>query len=97
MMIIKLLLMSIFDLIHMIIQAYIWVIIIGALLSWVNPDPYNKFVQIIYRLTLPVYNFVRRYIRTSFGMVDLAPLLILLALQFLDRFIRIGAYYVMQI
>ena len=47
-----------------IISLYKWVIIIGALLSWVQPDPYNPIVQMIYRLTEPAYSLVKRFIPT---------------------------------
>lgn len=41
-------LMAIAQILHLIITAYIFVIIACALLSWVNPDPFNKIVQILY-------------------------------------------------
>jgi len=63
------------------INLYIWVIIISALLSFVNPDPYNPIVQFLYRITNPAYSFVRRFIRTSFNGLDLAPLIIIVGLQ----------------
>lgn len=63
------------------INIYIWVIIITALLSFVNPDPYNPIVQFLHRITQPAYKFVRRYIRTDFNGLDLAPLIIIVALQ----------------
>jgi YggT family protein len=63
------------------INVYIWVIIIAALLSFVNPDPFNPIVQFLYRITNPAYAFVRRYIRTNFNGLDLAPLIIVIALQ----------------
>nr|WP_321265640.1 YggT family protein [uncultured Sulfurimonas sp.] len=63
------------------INIYIWVIIISALLSFVNPDPYNPIVQLLHRVTQPAYKFVRRYIRTDFNGIDLAPLIIVIALQ----------------
>jgi YggT family protein len=66
-----------------IINVYIWVIIIAALLSFVNPDPFNPIVQFLYRLTNPAYIFVRRHIRTNFNGIDLAPLIIVVALQVL--------------
>lgn len=72
---------------HMVLNLYIWVVIIGALLTWVRPDPYNQFVQIIYKLTEPVYTLTRKYIPTVFGGIDLAPLIIVIALQFMDIFI----------
>lgn len=63
------------------INIYIWVIIIAALLSFVNPDPFNPIVQFLYRLTNPAYAFVRRYVKTNFNGLDLAPLIIVIALQ----------------
>ncbi len=64
-----------------IINIYIWIVIISALISFVNPDPYNPIVQFLYRITNPAYAFVRRYIRTNFNGLDLAPLIIIIALQ----------------
>jgi YggT family protein len=65
------------------VHVYIWVIIIAALLTWVNPDPHNPIIQILYRLTEPAYKFVRRFIPTVFNGVDLAPLIIVILLQVL--------------
>ena len=64
-----------------IIEVYIWVIIVAALLSFVNPDPYNPVVQFLYRITNPAYAFVRKFIRTNFNGLDLAPLVIIIGLQ----------------
>jgi len=63
------------------INIYIWVIIISSLLSFVNPDPFNPIVQFLYRVTNPAYDLVRRYIPTNMGGIDLAPLVIIVALQ----------------
>lgn len=63
------------------LNVYIWVIIITALLSFVNPDPYNPIVQFLYRITNPAYSLVRRYMRTDISGLDFAPLIIILALQ----------------
>ncbi|WP_373070970.1 YggT family protein [Sulfurimonas sp.] len=63
------------------INVYIWVVIIAALLSFVNPDPYNPIVQFLHRVTQPAYTLVRRNIKTDFGGLDLAPLVIIIALQ----------------
>ncbi len=69
---------------HSLLTIYIWVVIIAALLSWVKPDPYNPIVQILGRLTEPVYAFVRRTIPSVFNGIDLAPLIIIVALQIID-------------
>lgn len=63
------------------INVYIWILIATALMSFVNPDPYNPIVQFLTRITNPAYVFIRRYIRTDIGGIDLAPLFIIIALQ----------------
>ena len=70
-----------------IVSLYKWVIIISALLSWVRPDPYNPIVQMLNRLTEPAYALVRRFIPTVFGGMDLAPIIIIFILIFLETFL----------
>lgn len=70
--------------IHSLLTVYIWVVIIGALLSWVRPDPYNPIVQIIHRLTQPAYDLLRRFIPTVFNGIDLAPIILIVILQIID-------------
>lgn len=76
---------SLAQLLHTIITVYIWIIIIAALFSFVRPDPNNQIVQIIYRLTDPVYQWIRsRFPFVVISNIDLSPVVIILALQFLD-------------
>ncbi|MBT3279967.1 MAG: YggT family protein [Campylobacteraceae bacterium] len=70
-----------------IIGLYKWIIIISALLSWVQPDPYNPIVQMLNRLTTPVYAMVRKVIPTIFGGMDLAPLIVIFVLIFVETFL----------
>ena len=46
------------QILSMVINIYIWVVIIAALITWVRPDPYNPIVQILYKLTEPLYDSV---------------------------------------
>jgi YggT family protein len=71
-----------------IISLYKWVIIISALLSWVQPDPYNPIVQMLYRVTEPAYALVRKVIPTVFGGMDIAPIVIIFGIQFLEVFFQ---------
>ncbi len=71
-----------------IVSLYKWVIIISALLSWVQPDPYNPIVQMLYRLTEPAYAFIRKFIPTVFGGMDMAPIILIFAIQFLEIFFQ---------
>ncbi|HIP46753.1 MAG TPA: YggT family protein, partial [Campylobacterales bacterium] len=62
--------------------------IISALITWVNPDPSNPVVQVLRRLTEPVYSFIRRYIPTAIGGIDLAPIIVIFAIIFLQQLLR---------
>ncbi len=66
---------------------YMWLIIARALLSWVNPDPFNPIVRFLYNVTEPVLGWVRRRVPLVFGGLDLSPLLVLLAIVFLQKFL----------
>jgi YggT family protein len=76
---------------HMLLQAYIWVVIIRALLSWVNPDPWNPIVQMLNRLTEPLLEPIRRKVFRMMGSggigLDLSPLILIAAIYFLDYFL----------
>ncbi len=65
---------------------YMWIIIISALLSWVNPDPYNPIVRFLYSVTEPVLNPIRRRLGFSLG-VDISPLIVILVIMFIKYFI----------
>jgi YggT family protein len=69
---------------HNLLNVYIWVVIIAALLTWVRPDPNNPIVQLLYRITEPAYALVRRYIPSVYNGIDLSPLIIIIGLQVLD-------------
>lgn len=72
---------------NIILQLYMWVIIIRALLSWVNPDPHNPIVQFLYSITEPVLYRVRQLIPMSGIGIDFAPIIVLLAIVFLQSFV----------
>ena len=86
-MILSTLFSAVANILSIIVNVYTWIIIAAALVSWVKPDPSSPIVQLLYRLTEPVYSFIRRYIKTNFNGIDFAPLIVLLALQFLSQFL----------
>ena len=69
------------------ITAFIWIIIARALLSWVNPDPYNPIVRFLHRVTEPVLRPIRYRLPTLSMGLDLSPLVVILVLYFLDAFL----------
>ncbi len=64
-----------------------WLIIIRALLSWVNPDPYNVIVQFLYKVTEPMLAPFRRLVPAYSIGIDLSPIFALLAIWFLKLFL----------
>ncbi len=73
--------------IDMLLWAYMWVIIIRALLSWVNPDPHNPIVQFLYRVTEPVLRPIRRRLPLWQMGVDISPMIVILIIVFLQYFL----------
>ena len=74
-------------LIHLAISLYVWVIIARALLSWVNPDPFNPIVRFLYRATEPVLRPVRRRLSPYAVGIDFSPIVVILALEVIDQFL----------
>ena len=70
-----------------ILDIYKWIIIISALLSWVNPDPYNPIVRFLYSVTEPVLRPIRRLIGYRLGPIDISPLIVIIAIIFTQRFL----------
>ncbi len=81
-------LVSILQFISIVINLYIWVVIIAALITWVQPNPYNPIVRFLWNATEPVYAVIRRYIPTNFGGFDIAPIILILFLQFIEILIN---------
>lgn len=72
--------------INLILGAYIWVIIGRAIVSWVNADPANPIVRFVYEVTEPLLARIRRVI-PIFGGVDFTPMILIIAIMFLQSFI----------
>lgn len=78
----------------MLIDLYIWVIVIAALVSWVRVDPYNPIVQVLNRLTQPLYAKLRNIMPTTISGIDLSPLIVAVILKFIDlSFVSMLAQY----
>jgi YggT family protein len=69
------------------LDIYLWIIIARALVSWVNPDPYNRVVVFLYRSTEPVLAPIRRWMPFRNLGIDLSPVIVLALIIFLQRFL----------
>jgi len=67
---------------------FYWLILIRALLSWVNPDPYNPIVLFLYKTTEPILYPIRKYLPVNFRFgIDISPIIAFLIIIFLKSFL----------
>jgi YggT family protein len=66
---------------------YMWIIIARAVISWVNPDPFNPIVRFLTNVTEPVLYQIRRRLPLNFGGFDFTPILVILAIIFVQSFL----------
>jgi len=69
------------------LTAYMWIIIIRSIISWVNPDPWNPIVQFLYRVTDPVLRPIQRMLPMRGWGIDFSPLVAILAIIFIQKFL----------
>ena len=62
-----------------------WFILIRALLSWVNPDPFNPIVQFLNRATDPILHPIRRLL--PYMAIDISPIIAFFLIVFMRSFI----------
>jgi len=80
------LLIAVAKICDIVLTLYMYMIIASALISWVNPDPYNPIVRFLHRATDPVLDRIRSKM-PYMGGIDLSPLAIILAIYFMKTFI----------
>jgi YggT family protein len=67
------------------LMLYMWIVVVRALVSWVNPDPWNPIVQFLRGVTDPVLRPIQR--RLPVTGIDLSPVVLILAIMFLRWFL----------
>jgi len=75
-----------------VLSIFMWIVIARAILSWVSPDPYNPIVRFIHNITEPVLHQIRKRVPINFGGIDFSPILVLLAVIFLQQFVVQSLY-----
>ncbi len=75
------------NLVDMAFTIYIYIVVARALISWVNPDPYNPIVRFLHNATDPVLYRLRRLLPFSTGSLDLSPMLLIVLLFVLQGFL----------
>ena len=82
--------------VDIVLSIFMWIVIARAVLSWVSPDPYNPIVRFIHKVTEPVLYQVRKRIPVNFGGIDFSPIIVFLAIIFLQRFVVHSLYGLAQ-
>jgi len=90
------LLIAVAKVVDIALTIFMWIVIARAILSWVSPDPYNPIVRFIHNVTEPVLYQIRKRIPLNFGGIDFSPILVLLAVIFLQRFLVASIYELAQ-
>jgi len=86
------LLAAIAKVLDVVLSIFMWIVIARAILSWVSPDPYNPIVRFIHNITEPVLNQIRKRLPLNFGGIDFSPILVLLAVIFIQQFVVQSLY-----
>ena len=80
------LLITLGRLLNFVLGLYIWLIIIRALVSWFNPNPYSQWIRLLIILTEPALRPIRRVLPANLG-IDISPLIAIIILYFVKSFI----------
>jgi len=70
-----------------VLNIYMWLIVVRAIASWFTMDPYNPIYQFLIRITEPVLGYIRRILPMRGSMMDLSPIVAILAIVFLQSFL----------
>ncbi len=81
------LILAIAVILNKIIEIMYFILIIRVIVSWVNPDPFNFFIQLLYRITEPILQPFRRIMPLRNIGLDISPILAMLAMFFIQQFI----------
>lgn len=86
------LLIALAQILDYLLSAYMWIVVARAVISWVNPDPRNPIVRFLYGATEPVLYRLRRALPLYAGGIDFSPILVFVAIIFLQRFLVQSLY-----
>jgi YggT family protein len=89
-------LIAIAKVLDIVLTIFMWIVIARAVLSWVSPDPYNPIVRFIHKVTEPVLYQIRKRIPVNFGGIDFSPIIVFLAIIFLQQFVVQNLYGLAQ-
>lgn len=85
-------LIAVAQVLEILLKTYMWIVVARAVISWVNPDPYNPIVRFLYSATEPVLYRLRRALPLYAGGVDFSPIVVFVVIYFLQIFLVQSIY-----
>lgn len=87
------LIVAVARIVDMAFNIYFFIVIARALVSWVNPDPYNPIVRFLHSATDPVLYRLRRLLPfLQAGAFDFSPIALLILLSVAQQLIMSFLY-----
>lgn len=83
------LILAVTEVVDLAFGVYVFIVLGRAIISWVNPDPYNPIVRFLHNATDPVLDRLRRWLPLQIGGIDFSPLVLLVALTFVQRMVKV--------
>jgi YggT family protein len=90
------LLVAVAQILDYVLWAYAWILLGRVVISYINADPNNPLIRFIYSATEPVLQRVRAKLPVTSGGFDLSPIVVWLAVMFLQRFLVRSLYDLAQ-
>lgn len=91
------LLFAVAQLLDYVLWAYAWILLGRVVISYINADPNNPLIRFLHSATEPVLERVRAKLPVNTGGFDLSPIVVWMAVLFLQRFLVRSLYDLAQV
>ena len=81
------LLVALAQVLDFVLWGYAWILLARVVISYVNADQHNPLIRFLYSVTEPVLGRVRTKLPVTSGGLDLSPIVVWLAVLFVQRFV----------
>lgn len=87
------------EILKWLLNIYFWIVVIAALITWVQPNQYNPIVRVLRMLTEPVFYKVRKWLPFTYAAgIDFSPVIVIIVIQLINQIVvKSLAQYAMQL
>ena len=90
------LLVAVAQILDYVLWAYAWILLARVVISYIKADPGNPLIRFLYSATEPVLERVRAKLPLCSGSFDFSPIVVWIAVMFLQRFLVRSLYDLAQ-